>query len=142
MGGEGFPLLPIDSIRNYGDGCAMGKENGKQRYERVRFDSAQHGRLRLIMAVFCLGTLLLIAWRLYDLMIAQYDYYAKLALRNQTRTTFVSARRGEIYDRNMNILATSQGVENVYLDPHELKQSKADIQQISQVLGEILDEDP
>jgi len=120
----------------------MGKGNRRQRYGRVRYDSAQHGRLWLIMAVFCLGTLLLIIWRLYDLMILQYDYYAGLALRNQTRTTSVTARRGEIYDRNMNILATSRGVEDVYLDPHELKQSKADIQEISEVLGEILEEDP
>ena len=120
----------------------MGKGSKKQRYERVRFDSAQHGRLWLIMAVFCLGTLLLIGWRLYDLMIGQYDYYSKLALRNQTRTTQVSARRGEIYDRNMNILVTSKGVENVYLDPHELKQSKADIEDISRTLGQILEEDP
>ena len=120
----------------------MGKGSRKQRYERVRFDSAQHFRLWLIMAVFCIGTLALIGWRLYDLMIGQYDYYSRLALRNQTRTTQVSARRGEIYDRNMNILATSQGVENVYLDPHELKQSKADIEAISQALGQILGEDP
>ena len=120
----------------------MGKGSGKQRYERVRFDSAQHFRLWLIMGVFCLGTLLLMSWRLYGLMILRYDYYAKLALRNQTRTTSVSARRGEIYDRNMNVLATSRGVEDVYLDPHELKQSRADIEKISRVLGEILEKDP
>ena len=94
------------------------------------------------MAVFCLGTLLLISWRLYELMIVQYDYYANLALRNQTRTTSVSARRGEIYDRNMNVLATNQGVENIYLDPHELKQSGADLDEISSVLGKILDKEP
>ena len=120
----------------------MGKEKRKQSYERVRFDSAQHGRLWLTMAVFCLGTLLLISWRLYELMIVQYDYYANLALRNQTRTTSVSARRGEIYDRNMNVLATNQGVENIYLDPHELKQSGADLDEISSVLGKILDKEP
>ena len=142
MGGEGFPLLPIDGICDYGDGCAMGKGRKKQSYERVRFDSAQHSRLWLTMAVFCLGTMLLIGWRLYDLMILQYDYYARLALRNQTRTTAVSALRGEIYDRNMNVLASNQGVENIYLDPHELKQSRADLQNISKVLGQILDKEP
>ena len=120
----------------------MGRKPKKQTYERVRFDSAQHTRLWLTMGFFCLGTLLLIGWRLYDLMIVQYEYYANLALRNQTRTTTVAAQRGEIYDRNMNILATNQGVENVYLDPHELKQSKADIADIASVLGEILDKDP
>ena len=80
--------------------------------------------------------------QLYTLMVRDYDYYARLALRNQTRTTRVTADRGLIYDRNMNILACNKSVENVYLDPHELKQSKADISAIAQKLGEILDLDP
>ena len=80
--------------------------------------------------------------RLYTLMVTDYDYYAQLALRNQTRTTQVTADRGLLYDRNMNILACSRSVENVYLDPHELKQSKADIEAISIKLGEILELDP
>jgi len=42
----------------------------------------------------------------------------------------------------MEILAISRGVENVYLDPHELKQSKADVHEISQKLGQILSLDP
>ena len=119
-----------------------GKKPKKQTYERVRFDSAQHLRLLLAMAVLGVAALLAVSWRLYDLMIVQYDYYAGLALRNQTRTTTVTAHRGEIYDRNMNILATNRGVENVYLDPHELKQSGADIGDISRTLGEILEKDP
>ena len=119
-----------------------GKRPKKQTYERVRFDSAQHLRLLLAMAVLGVAALLAVSWRLYDLMIVQYDYYAGLALRNQTRTTTVTAHRGEIYDRNMNILATNRGVENVYLDPHELKQSGADIGDISRTLGEILEKDP
>ena len=120
----------------------MGRKPKKQTYERVRVDSAQHIRLMLVMAVLGVGALLLVVWRLYDLMILQYDYYASLALRNQTRTTTVTASRGDIYDRNMNLLATDVGVENVYLDPHELKQSKADIDHISETLGQILGKDP
>lgn len=42
----------------------------------------------------------------------------------------------------MNTLAASVGVENVYLDPHELKQSKADLSAIAAFLGELLDVDP
>ena len=80
--------------------------------------------------------------RLYKLMVTDYEYYADLALRNQTRTTQVTADRGAIYDRNMNILACSRSVENIYLDPHELKQSKADIASLSENLGQILDLDP
>ena len=94
------------------------------------------------MLVLGLAAFLPMALRLYDLMIRNYDYYAGLALRNQTRTTSVTAERGDIYDRNMNILAASVSVENVYLDPHELKQSGADIAAISSFLGEILGRDP
>ena len=80
--------------------------------------------------------------RLYGLMVDEYEYYSGLALRNQTRTTTVTADRGTIYDRNMNILACSRSVENVYLDPHELKQSKADIAAIAEELGRLLERDP
>ena len=79
--------------------------------------------------------------QLIQLMIVDYDQYSLLALKNQTRTTYVTADRGTIYDCNMNILAKSVTVENVYLDPHELKQSKADLEEISGFLGEILGKD-
>ena len=118
----------------------MGKQ--ARQYDRLRLNTGQHRRIRLVMFLFGVLAFVPIFWRLYDLMVKNYDRYAALALRNQTRTTTVTAERGEIYDRNMNILATNIHVENVYLDPHELKQSKADISEISQVLGEILEKDP
>ena len=110
-------------------------------YERIRYDSGQHRRILLTMAVLGLAVFIPIGLRLYGLMVRDYNYYSDLALRNQTRSTAITAERGEIFDRNMNILATSVGVENVYLDPHELKQSKADITEISRFLGEILNID-
>ena len=118
----------------------MGKKS--KGYDRLRLNSGQHRRILLVGLLLGLLAFVPVGWRLYDLMIESYDYYAGLALRNQTRTTTVTAHRGDIYDRNMNILATSVSVENVYLDPHELKQSKADIEEISRVLGQILDKDP
>jgi len=118
----------------------MGEQ--KKQYDRLRMNTGQHRRIfgmALLLGILAFVPVLL---RLYSLMIIQYDYYAALALKNQTRSTQVSARRGDIYDRNMNILASSVSTENVYLDPHELKQSKADIAALSQVLGEILEKDP
>ena len=134
-------MLPVCGIYIKG-GCAMGNKPKKQTYERVRMDSGHHRRLLVTMAVLGMLAFLPVFWRLYDLMIRQYDYYAGLALRNQTRTTTVTAHRGDICDRNMNLLATSVNVENVYLDPQELRQSKADIEEISQVMGALLDKDP
>ena len=110
-------------------------------FNRVRLDSGQHRRIILTALVLGLLAFLPVGFRLYDLMIENYSYYSNLALRNQTRTTTVTADRGTIYDRNMNVMAASVTVENVYLDPHELKQSKADLDAISEALADILDLD-
>ena len=121
----------------------MGKKSGKRiRYDRLRLNSGQHRRIMLTALTLGVLVFVPVGLRLYTLMIRDYDYYAGLALRNQTRTTTVTADRGDIYDRNMNILAISVSVENVYLDPHELKQSKADIEAISAFLAGLLDKDP
>ncbi len=120
----------------------MGKTVKKREYNRVRKDSGQHRRITLTALFLGVLAFIPLVMQLYSLMVRDYDYYAKLALRNQTRTTRVTADRGIVYDRNMNILACSKSVENVYLDPHELKQSKADIAAIGQKLGEILNLDP
>ena len=89
----------------------MGKRN--QPDGRYRMDTGQHRRILLVMVV--LGVLLFVpvGIRLYTLMVRDYEYYARLARKNQSRTTHVAADRGDILDRNMNILATNTGVENV-----------------------------
>ena len=95
----------------------------------------------MMMVVLGLVAFVPIGVQLYNLMVKQYDYYSGLAFRNQTRSTTVAANRGDIFDRNMNILATSVGVENVYLNPHELKQAKEDVPEIARVLSGILERD-
>lgn len=120
---------------------AKSSKAGKQ-YERVRVNSGHHKRIIAAMAALAFLAFVPISLRLYQLMVLQYDYYSNLALRNQTRTTTVTADRGTIYDANMNVLACSVSVENVYLDPHELKQAKEDIGEISRTLGEILNLEP
>jgi len=120
----------------------MAKLPREKEYARIRADTGQHRRILAAGLVFGLVAFVPVALRLYSLMVTDYDYYSGLALRNQTRTTSVTPERGNIYDRNMNILACNQSVENVYLDPHELKQSKADLEAISQTLGALLELDP
>ena len=121
----------------------MGKKAGENgAYGRLRGDLGQKRRILGVTAALGVLAFLPVAAQLYRLMVVEYDYYAELALRNQSRTTVVTADRGNIYDRNMNILASSVTVENVYLDPHELKQAKEDLQDISRQLGTLLDRDP
>ena len=119
----------------------MGKERAEE-FGRLRMDTGQHRRVLLTALVLGIAAFVPMALRLYDLMVRNYDHYAALALRNQTRSTSVAADRGTIYDRNLNVLAASESRENIYLDPHELKQSKADIPAIALFLGELLDKDP
>ena len=114
----------------------------KDPYARIRGDSGQHRRIMLVALLLGVITFIPVAMQLYRLMVVDYDYYRDLALRNQSRTTNVTIDRGQILDRNMNILAASETVETVYLDPRELKQSKADIDDLSRTLGEILEKDP
>ena len=118
----------------------MGKK-GTQ-YTRTRMDSGQHHRILLVMVILGLLAFIPIGIRLSVLMVRDFDYYSRLARKNQSRTTPVAADRGDILDRNMNILATNTGVENVYLDPHELKQAGEDISSIAAFLGELLEKDP
>lgn len=76
--------------------------------------------------------------QLYILQIRDHDMYEEMAIRNQTKTVNVSAARGTIYDSNMNILAISASVENVYLDPNEIYENDQDIDLIASGLSEIL----
>ncbi len=119
----------------------MAKGKKRKEFTRVRGDSGQHRRIIAVMVVLGILAFIPMGCQLYNLMIRNYDYYSMLALRNQTRTTMVTADRGKIFDRNMNVLAASVSVENVYLDPHELKQSKANVPEIAAKLAEILDLD-
>ncbi len=113
----------------------------KRDHGRLRGDSGHHRRILLVAAILGIAAFIPVALQLYSLMIGQYGYYSQKAQNNQTRTTAVAPARGTIYDCNMNILATSESVENVYLNPRELAQTKTDLEAMSQVLGSILQKD-
>ena len=136
MGGKGYPCCPFPNSRE------MGWSMHKDPYGRIRGDSGQRRRIMIVAVLLGLLAFVPIFFQLYRLMVVDYNYYQDLALRNQSRTTRVTTDRGLILDRNMNILAASETVETVYLDPHELKQSKADVQEISETLAGILQLEP
>ena len=96
-------------------------------------------RRTLFLAAVC-GVLAfaVLAVRLYVLQIRDHELYEGLALSQQLRTTGTSAVRGTIYDRNMNVLAMSADVENVYLSPAEIKMYDEDKELIASKLSEIL----
>ena len=96
--------------------------------------------LRILVAMVALGVVIFIPLgvRLYQIMIRDHDKYSGMAIDNQTRSTSVSASRGSIYDCNMNVLATSATVENVFLDPNEIETAGQDVGVIARGLSDIL----
>lgn len=102
-------------------------------------------RTMALMLLFGVVAFIPLIVTLYNLMIRDHDYYEAQAINNQTRYTSLSAARGEIYDRNMNVLASSKAVETVFIDPNEIAQEMEKpensnlLDHIARGLSEILD---
>ena len=79
---------------------------------------------------------------LFRLMIVDHNKYEAQAISNQTRSTAITASRGDIYDRNMNQLAGSTSVETIFIDPLEISRSGEDVNLLANGLGKILDVKP
>ena len=116
------------------------KKQGRQ--ERIRADRGMLSRTGVILILCGIVAFLPVVGMLTNLMVFRHDEYSEKALNNQTRTTTVTASRGNIYDRNMNVMAVSTSVENVFLDPKELHDNKVDLDLVANTLGEILSLDP
>lgn len=64
-----------------------------------------------------------LGWKLYDIAILHHDEYQKRAAKQQTLDYAVSAQRGNIYDRNGNVMAMSATVYKLILSPRDLVNS-------------------
>ena len=91
------------------------------------------------MALLGVAAFLVLAGRLVKLMLVDHDYYEAKAISNQTRSTRVTASRGAVYDRNMELLAASSSVETIFLDPLQLRQNGVDLDLLAKNLAPILD---
>ncbi len=102
-------------------------------------------RTMVLMVLFGVVVFIPLIVTLYNLMIRDHDYYEAQAIDNQTRYTSLSAARGQIYDRDMNVLASSTTVETVFIDPNEIAQKMQEpensnlLDHIARGLSEILD---
>ena len=117
------------------------RANSKPVYRRLRGDSGQLRRTGITMLLLGAAAFLPVTGQLCRLMVVEHGDFSALALGNQSRSTAIQAQRGEIYDRNMNILASSRTVENVYIDPRELHQTGMDLDGVSRALADLLDVD-
>ncbi len=74
--------------------------------------------LLITLTMFCVTGV-----RLADIMIVNGDFYKEKAAEQQLYDTETTALRGDIYDCNMNLLATSATVWNVYVTPNDFKKA-------------------
>ena len=115
----------------------------RPRYARVRARGVTDTYIRrgivAMMGLLGIAAFLTVTGQLVRLMLVEHDYYEGKAIRNQTRSTSVTASRGTIYDRNMEVLAASSSVENIFLDPLELKQNGVDVDALAKKLAPLLD---
>ena len=106
----------------------------RQRQEREREPNMQARSSRSKRVIFrrtvslmlICGIMLFVPlfWKLWDIAIVHHDEYQQKATQQQTLDLTVSASRGDIYDRNGNVLAMSATVYSLILSPRDLVQDK------------------
>ena len=101
-------------------------------------------RSMIVMVSVILAMTLISVGSLFNIMIINGDKYQSLASEQQLYDNLVSAPRGDIYDRNMKLLATSSTAWTVYITPNNinsLDDDEADEvrDKISEGLSKILD---
>jgi cell division protein FtsI (penicillin-binding protein 3) len=93
-----------------------------------------------MVGVLCFLWFGCVAARLYYFQVIQYVELLTRAQRQQQRTIEVAPQRGAIYDRQMNPLAMSLGVDSVYAVPSELTEPQMVASLLAPVLGVDVDD--
>ncbi len=101
--------------------------------------SKMRARMRVILIIFILLGFTVLVTQLFMIQIVHGEMYQARASNQQTRSTILSAKRGEILDRNRNTLARSATVWNVCLSPADIDQTR--LETTAAGLAEILDID-
>ena len=77
-------------------------------------------RTIFLMMVCGVGLFAILFWKLWDIAVVQHERFQQLATAQQTLDLSVSARRGNIRDRNGNVMAMSATVYDLILSPRDL----------------------
>ncbi len=92
-----------------------------------------NARLFFIIGLFFLG-FLAVAMRLVDVQAVEAERYEDLAKKQRLRSIEIAPKRGNVYDRNGNLLATSADAVTVYANPYFIKESESIASQLSLIL--------
>jgi len=106
-------------------------------FEEIRAE----GVIRLLGVLFSIIFLVLIA-RSFQFQILQGDENIKKAEGNRIQETIIRAKRGIIYDRNGIVLVENIGNFDLIVIPSRLPRDENERQDVYQVIGKIIDEEP
>lgn len=102
-------------------------------------------RIWVVMIIIILCLSLVSTGSLVNIMVLNGEKYQSKASEQQLYDSLISAPRGDIYDRNMQILATSSTAWTVYITPNSIKKIKDEAERenirklIATQLSEILE---
>ncbi len=88
-------------------------------------------RIFIIMMVLVIAFAGVAAVRLFDIAVINGEKYQNAALEQQLYDTLITAPRGDIYDKNMNLLATSSTAWTVYITPNGISKLKDETKKIA-----------
>ncbi len=89
--------------------------DGDRRANRVIFR-----RTMFLMVLFGVFIFFPLLWKLWDIQIANHDFYEEKAIQQQTGDKAVAAKRGTIYDSKGNVLAISATVHDIIVSPRDV----------------------
>ncbi|MBQ6794796.1 MAG: PASTA domain-containing protein [Clostridia bacterium] len=84
---------------------------------------AEKRRMFVLFCIFLALMVVVVGALVYYQLIKGAEYKEK-AIEQQTRDQLVEAKRGEIYDRNMKVLAQSASCEDVMVNPRQIQAAK------------------
>ena len=98
----------------------MGQEENKQPEGIINSPESVRIRFRLVAFILILIGLAL-GGRFFYIMVVKGDHYLTAARRIYTQKQYVSGQRGEIFDRNGNLLVANSPRMNIACGPYHLK---------------------
>ena len=103
--------------------------------ECMRGYKTYHRKKVLVIFFCCLAAMLLIMGRLVYLMVFESEYYTQQALELHERERSIKAARGEILDRNGNVLASNKTVCTISVIHSQIEDEEAVTELLCESLG-------
>ena len=108
---------------------------------KIRIMQSTKKRMTSILVLFAIFSAYLL-YIIFTISCIKHDYYSDKAYDQITTTASLKAKRGEIYDANMNTLATSKSSWRIFVSPkdiryYEKKSGKSYSSEISEGLANI-----